>query len=79
MAKQERKRKMISIDIEFDRINDLPAVMFEIQKRISQGNTFERKQFGESIYQFSIDYNDPANFKEEIINGQWCQVYKSKL
>jgi len=77
MAKAIEKR--LTIEIEYTDTRAVMEVLKRINTELLSGKSFDRTAFGSCMYQFRKTLQILPEYKEEIINGNLCAVYKSKM
>ena len=81
--KSEIQKKTLEIKIDYENISDVSKVFDSIftdmvGKRKNK-HTYDKKQIGSSTYSYRITSWDDFEYREELINGNWCQIFKSKM
>jgi hypothetical protein len=73
-------RKSINISIEYGDINEAIQALRKVSKQIHTGQLrYDRRMQNTALVEWSISNAEPMEYREEIINGQWCQVFQSKM
>lgn len=73
-------RKNLTLSIEYGSKDDVIKALQKMIYLIRQGQTrYERELISNAIMEFAIVNVDPIEYKEEIINGQFCHVFPSKM
>jgi hypothetical protein len=73
-------RKNLNISIEYGSNKDAIKALQKLIFLMRQGRTrYERELINDSILEFAITNAEPLEYKEKIINGQFCHVFESKM
>ena len=71
--------KFAIIQINYKSTNELKVALDDIYHQLKFENGYCRKEVCNVVYQIhKFDHNEP-DCRIEMINGQMCQVYKSKI
>lgn len=74
------KRKYLSLTIEFTDMAEVKEALRKISQQVAAGRSkYNRDKENTAIYEWAVSYVDPEPYEERLINGQWCQVYQSKM
>lgn len=76
---EKSNKKSIIIQIEFSKFNDLEMIFHDVIKDLKSDKLSARKEYINSSVDFQLQFQELKNFREEIIDGQLCQIYKSKI
>jgi hypothetical protein len=76
---EKSNKKSIIIEIEFSHFKDLEMIFHDIVQDLKGDKLSARKEYINSSVDFQLQFQELKNFREEIINGQICQIYKSKI
>ena len=71
--------KYISIEVQYIDKKELKGILRTIEIQLKNGKNFNREKYGTSFYQFRKTLIELPDYKEEKINGVWCQVYQSRI
>ena len=81
--KTEIEKKSIEITIDYENISDVSKVFdmifSEIAGKRKLGTLYGKRQIGSSTYNYRIRSSADYEYREEMINGNWCQIFKSKM
>lgn len=71
--------KFAIIHINYKSTNELKVALDDIYQQLKFESGFNRKVVCNCVYElWKFDNNEP-DFRIETINGQLCQIYKSKI
>ena len=76
---EKSNKKSIIIQIEFSKFNDLEMIFHDVIKDLKSDKLSARKEYINSSVDFQLQFQELKNFREEIIDGKLCQIYKSKI
>lgn len=79
MAKKKLIRRNLSLNIEYSETTELKGILKRMLFQIDNGSRYEREATEDHLIEWSIETLELMNYREELINGQWCQVYPSKM
>ena len=73
-------RKALNISIEYGSNKDAITALQKMIFLMRQGRSrYERELINGAVLEFSIMHAEAPDYREEIINGQLCQVVPSKM
>ena len=74
-AKDKPKRVSVKIEIELERIEDLELCVKTIKKQLLEGVPYTEGVVKKGIYYTaSLEYKEPADFREETIDGTYYRI-----
>ena len=77
------EKKSLEITIDYEDISDVSKIFDKIFSEIvgkrKSKNMFEKRTLGSAKYTFQITSFNSSDYREEFINGNWCQIFKSKM
>ena len=73
------KRKKITIEVEYSNFADFRRLNQLILSQVKYGVEYDRRSKDGAWYEAKIEYINEPNSRIEIINGQLCEVFKSKM
>lgn len=83
IMKTKIKRQSIKIVINFENQNEIQPIIYdalaEILRNFSKANWHSRKAIGNSILEIEKVNCFFEEYREELINGNLCYVYPSKM
>ena len=71
--------KFAIIHINYKSVNELRVALDDIYQQLKFERAFTRKTICDCVYQVAKYDHDEPNFRIETINGELCQIYKSKI
>ena len=73
-------RKLLSISLEFGSVNEVKDALNKIMLQLHNSPLrYDRMKIDTAICEWSITNESEPDYREEFINGNWCQVYQSKM
>lgn len=73
------KVKKIKLEIELVNFDGIDDLLEEIKLNLMAGNKAFKKRIGDLKCSYTLNYELPYNYREEMINGVWCQIFQSKM
>lgn len=78
--KKTKITKVLSLRIESSDKEVMLSHLKKIEEQIRSGQTnFDRSIVDSTTYEWSLETLVEADYREEMINGQWCQIYQSSM
>ncbi len=71
--------KIMNITILYQERFDLKQVFTSILSSAHKGTIEKSQDINGIFYEYSLEYFEKINYKEQIINNEWCRVYPSKV
>lgn len=73
--KNKSKSITVKIEVELESIEDLPLCLETIKKQLAQGVPYTEGVIKKGMYYTaSLDYKNPADFREELIDGKYYRI-----
>jgi len=73
-------RRNLSINIEYGDMNEVLEALEKIKRSIRSGKLkYNRQKENTAIYEWAIDRVESEDYTEQVIQGQLCQVFKSRM
>jgi len=72
-------RRVLNVSLEYSDIKEVEMALKKIHRDIQSGKKYERVMYSSSIVEWSCKSANLMDYTEEVINGQLCQVYQSKI
>jgi len=73
-------RRNLSINIEYGDMNEVLEALEKIKRSIRYGKLkYNRQKENTAIYEWAIDRVESEDYTEQVIQGQLCQVFKSRM
>lgn len=75
-------RKVFSLHIEYGSVAELEQALEKVRRKVTRRGVpvrYDRAMENTAIYEWSIENASVPQYREEFINGQWCQIYQSKI
>lgn len=73
------KRKKIVIEAEYSNYSDFRQLVELIKLQVKFGTEYDRRSVDGAFYEAKIEFINEPQSRIEIINGQMCEVFKSKM
>ena len=74
------KRKLLNISIEYTDPHEAEIILQRVVYSIKARQIASDRVINDEVnYEWSIEYLETSDFREEEINGKWCIVIPSKL
>ncbi len=73
------KPKSIIIEVEFGSFKELDYVLSLAVSMAKKGINSERFKSNQCLINYQMNYTTEIDYREEVINGQLCQIFKSKM
>jgi hypothetical protein len=73
------KPKTIRIEIEFDSFKELQGVLSLISQKAKKGMHSDRFETSNCLATYEVNFTAEPEYREEELNGQLCQIFKSKM
>ena len=67
------------IEIEYFSIKELKYALENISNELAKGNNYGRKNIANAFVQYQNPISIEPEYRIEIINGQECMIFKSKM
>lgn len=75
-------RKVFTLHIEYGSVAELEQALEKVRRKVTRRGTpirYDRAMENTAIFEWSIQDACVPEYREEFINGQWCQIYQSKM
>ena len=73
-------RRVLNVSLEYgDQLEMIMAIDKMKADILKNGLKYQRVMYSTSIIEWSINKAAEMDYTEEVINGQMCQVYQSKM
>lgn len=74
------KRKLLTLVVEYTDPHEVKNVLSRVSLAMNAGvSSTDRVITDEVSYEWSVDYLEYTDYREELINGVWCMVIPSKM
>jgi hypothetical protein len=72
-------KKVLNISLEYSDLSEVEMALYKLQDALKSGKTYDRVTYQSSIIEWSTIKVADMDYTEQVINGQWCRVYQSKI
>jgi hypothetical protein len=72
-------KKVLNISLEYSDMDEVQMALFQMQSAIRGGKKYDRVTYHSSIIEWATMKVSDIHYREEVINGEWCRVYQSKI
>lgn len=75
----KQERKTFELWMEFATLEELEGSLLKALREVRGGIKYNREMYRSAICEWKVKGEKDNDYREEKINGKWCQVYPSKM